>query len=63
MKAYTASGLAHAFCQDPGRLGRCDRDGREIVDVDTSRNGRRRYCSTRCANRVYVAEHRERQAG
>jgi predicted RNA-binding Zn ribbon-like protein len=63
VKAYTAAGLAHAFCQDPDRLGRCARAGCDIVYVDTSRNGRRRYCSTRCANRVYVAEHRERQAG
>jgi predicted RNA-binding Zn ribbon-like protein len=60
VKAYTASGLAHAYCQDPGRLGRCDRDGCGIVYVDTSRNGRRRFCSTRCSNRVHVADHRSR---
>jgi predicted RNA-binding Zn ribbon-like protein len=58
VKAYTASGLAHAYCQDPGRLGRCDRDGCGTVYVDTSRNGRRRFCSTRCSNRVHVADHR-----
>ncbi|HEX6345336.1 CGNR zinc finger domain-containing protein [Umezawaea sp.] len=58
VKAYTASGLAHAFCQDPDRVGRCDREGCGVVYVDTSRNGRRRFCSTRCSNRVHVSEHR-----
>jgi len=62
LKAYTASGLAHAFCQDPDRIGRCDREGCGVVYVDTSRNGRRRFCSTRCSNRVHVAEHRDRRA-
>ncbi|WNV86794.1 CGNR zinc finger domain-containing protein [Umezawaea sp. Da 62-37] len=63
LRAYTAAGLAHAFCQDPDRLGRCDRAGCGVVYVDTSRNGRRRFCSTRCANRVHVAGHRDRRAG
>lgn len=62
LKAYTASGLAHAFCQDPDRVGRCDREGCGVVYVDTSRNGRRRFCSTRCSNRVHVAEHRRTRA-
>ncbi|KAA2265723.1 CGNR zinc finger domain-containing protein [Solihabitans fulvus] len=60
LRAYTAAGLAHAVCQDGGRLGRCDRHDCAIVYVDTSRNGRRRFCSTRCANRVHVADHRSR---
>ncbi|WP_106193446.1 CGNR zinc finger domain-containing protein [Umezawaea tangerina] len=63
LRAYTAAGLAHAFCQEPDRVGRCDRDGCGVVYVDTSRNGRRRFCSTRCSNRVHVAEHRDRRAG
>ncbi|MFD8556277.1 CGNR zinc finger domain-containing protein [Streptosporangium canum] len=60
LKAYTAAGLAHAICQDSTRLGVCDRPGCDVAYVDTSRNGRRRFCSTRCSNRVYVADHRRR---
>jgi hypothetical protein len=60
-KDTTAGGLAMAVCFSDGRrLGRCDRDGCEIVYVDTSRNGRRRFCSLTCANRVNVAAHRAR---
>ncbi|MBP2327484.1 hypothetical protein JOF56_007869 [Kibdelosporangium banguiense] len=58
--AFTAAGVAHVLCLDPARLGRCDNDGCETVYVDTSRNGRRRFCSTRCATRVHVADHRSR---
>ncbi|WP_227998901.1 CGNR zinc finger domain-containing protein [Nocardia australiensis] len=61
VKAYTAAGLAQLFCEDPNRIGRCARDGCGLVFVDTSRNGRRRFCSTRCSNRVHVAEHRTRR--
>lgn len=62
VRAQTAAGLAHALCDAGGaRLGRCDRDGCEIVYVDTSRNARRRFCSLRCANRVRVAAHRGRE--
>lgn len=61
VSAYTAAGLAHVLCEDPGRLGRCQREDCRVVFVDTSRNGRRRFCSTRCANRVHVADHRERE--
>jgi predicted RNA-binding Zn ribbon-like protein len=60
IRAFTAAGLAHAVCDDPDRLGRCARGGCGVVYVDTSRNGRRRYCTTRCANRVHVARHRGR---
>lgn len=59
--ALTAAGVAHLLCDDPQRLGHCGRSGCEVVYVDTSRNGRRRFCSTRCANRTRVAEHRDRQ--
>jgi predicted RNA-binding Zn ribbon-like protein len=62
VKAYTAAGLAELFCEDPGRIGSCAREGCGSVFVDTSRNGRRRFCSTRCSNRVHVAEHRARSA-
>ncbi|MBF6134682.1 CGNR zinc finger domain-containing protein [Nocardia otitidiscaviarum] len=60
VKAYTALGLASLFCEDPHRIGRCARDGCAIVFVDTSRNGRRRFCSTRCSTAVHVAAHRRR---
>ncbi|MBF6126421.1 CGNR zinc finger domain-containing protein [Nocardia brasiliensis] len=63
VKAYTAVGLAALFCDDPTRMGRCAREGCDKVFVDTSRNGRRRFCSTRCSTRVHVAEHRSRRAG
>jgi predicted RNA-binding Zn ribbon-like protein len=59
-KAFTAAGLAHVVSMDPARLGRCDSAGCVTVYVDTSRNGRRRFCSTRCATRVHVADHRGR---
>ncbi|GGI05623.1 CGNR zinc finger domain-containing protein [Egicoccus halophilus] len=45
----------------PGRLGRCGAAHCEVVYVDVSRNGRRRFCSTACANRTHVAEHRSRR--
>jgi predicted RNA-binding Zn ribbon-like protein len=31
------------------------------VFIDTSRNGRRHFCSVRCANQVNVANHRRRR--
>lgn len=61
VRAYTAGGLAHLVCEAPDRLGICGREGCETAYVDTSRNGRRRFCSTRCATRVHVADHRARQ--
>ncbi|MEJ3746780.1 CGNR zinc finger domain-containing protein [Actinomycetes bacterium KLBMP 9797] len=61
IKAAVAGGLAVALCGAGGdRLGRCDRPGCAIVYVDTSRNGRRKFCSLACANRVNVAAHRAR---
>jgi Conserved protein containing a Zn-ribbon-like motif, possibly RNA-binding len=63
VRAVTAGGLAMAVCFSDGRrLGRCERPGCGVVYVDTSRNGRRRFCSLRCANRVNVAAHRARIA-
>ncbi|MET9023626.1 CGNR zinc finger domain-containing protein [Actinopolymorpha sp. NPDC004070] len=63
VRAQTAAGLAHVVCDAAGhRLGRCDREGCGAVFLDTSRNGRRRFCSLRCANRVRVADHRARSA-
>ncbi|SDG67514.1 CGNR zinc finger domain-containing protein [Lentzea fradiae] len=62
IKAYTAAGMAAVFCEDAGRIGWCGREGCGTVFIDTSRNGRRRFCSTRCANRVAVAGHRSRRS-
>ncbi|WP_419998535.1 CGNR zinc finger domain-containing protein [Streptomyces boninensis] len=63
MRARTASGLAHVLCDgDWRRPGQCAREGCGIVFMDTSRNGGRRFCTLRCANRVRTAEYRARLA-
>lgn len=61
VQAYTAGGLAHALCDDPVRIGHCHRPGCGTVYIDTSRNGRRRFCTARCANTAHVADHRKRR--
>jgi predicted RNA-binding Zn ribbon-like protein len=62
VRALTAAGLAHLIADGEGhRLGQCHRDGCVVVFVDTSRNGRRRFCSVRCANAVNVSRHRARR--
>lgn len=44
-----------------GRLRRCEGDGCDRVYLDTSRGGRRRWCSSEvCGNRERVARHRRR---
>lgn len=61
VRAVSAGGLAVAVCGAGGhRLGRCERAGCPQTFVDTSRNGRRRFCTVTCANRVNVARHRSR---
>lgn len=61
--AGLAAGLAVALGSDlAGRLGVCDAPGCDRVYVDTSRNGGRRFCTTRCQNRVKAAAHRSRKA-
>jgi len=61
--AGIAAGLALALGSDlAGRLGICAADKCDRVYVDTSKNGRRRFCSTRCQNRVKAAAHRDRAA-
>ncbi|MFJ4880264.1 CGNR zinc finger domain-containing protein [Streptomyces sp. NPDC088745] len=42
------------------RLGRCETAGCATAFADTSRTGRQRYCSQRCANRDAVRRHRAR---
>jgi predicted RNA-binding Zn ribbon-like protein len=61
--ALTAAGLAQLIADGFGsRLNSCHRDGCPVVFVDVSRNGRRRFCSVRCANAVNVARHRARKS-
>ncbi|MEV0222151.1 CGNR zinc finger domain-containing protein [Streptomyces sp. NPDC050704] len=61
VKAVTAGGLAFVLCWEGGaRLGRCMRAGCSRAYVDTSRNGRRRYCTARCGNTEAVMRHRSR---
>lgn len=59
--AGLAAGLALALGSDRGgRLGVCAAAPCDRVFTDTSRNGGRRFCSTRCQNRVKAAAHRDR---
>ena len=44
------------------RLGVCTAQPCDRVYVDLSRNGTRRFCSTRCANRISVAARRASRA-
>ncbi|MDJ1135992.1 CGNR zinc finger domain-containing protein [Streptomyces iconiensis] len=61
IRAVTAAGLAYVVCfAAPTRLGRCARIACARAYVDTSRNGRRAYCTVRCANNDAVARHRRR---
>lgn len=57
------SGAEVAATADPDRLRACDASGCERWFVDTSRGGRRRWCSMeRCGNRMKAARYRARQA-
>jgi predicted RNA-binding Zn ribbon-like protein len=61
VRALTAAGLAHVIDSGGGgRLRACDRPGCGVAFLDTSRNGRRHFCSVRCANQVNVTNHRHR---
>jgi predicted RNA-binding Zn ribbon-like protein len=61
VQAITAAGLAYVICfAGSNRLGCCARGGCTTAFVDTSRNGRRRYCTLRCANTAAVQRHRSR---
>ncbi len=62
VKALTAAGLAYIIDNGDGsRLRACSRSGCGTAFIDTSRNGRRHFCSVRCANQVNVTNHRLRQ--
>lgn len=43
------------------RLRDCEADDCAGIFVDLSKNGSKRYCSTRCGNRMHVRAYRERQ--
>ncbi len=61
--AGIAAGLAMALgTPDAGRLGVCAADSCDRVYLDTSRNGGRQFCSTRCQNRTKAAAHRARRS-
>jgi predicted RNA-binding Zn ribbon-like protein len=61
--AGIAAGLAMALgTRDAGRLGVCAAEQCDRVHLDTSRNGGRRFCSTRCQSRTKAAAHRARRS-
>ena len=60
--AGCATGLALAIGTDlAGRLGVCEAERCDRVYVDTSKNAKRRFCSTACQNRTKAAAFRLRQ--
>ncbi|HEY3506087.1 MAG TPA: CGNR zinc finger domain-containing protein [Actinocatenispora sp.] len=62
--AGVAAGLAMAIGGDLGsRLGLCSAPHCDRAYVDMSRNTHRRFCSTRCQNRVKTAAYRARAVG
>jgi len=61
MLAVISVGTAlHLTTRGMSRLLRCGAEPCTNVIVDTTRNGRQRYCSVRCANRAAVRRHRAR---
>jgi hypothetical protein len=61
-RAATLIKLSDLICQyGLGRTGVCAAEGCDRVYADTSRAGRRRFCSEACANRTNVAAFRARQ--
>lgn len=64
VKAMTAGSLA-VFATESGasRMGVCLRAGCGRVFADTSRNGRRAYCSAQCGNASAVDRYRQRRGG
>ncbi|WP_323959543.1 CGNR zinc finger domain-containing protein [Arthrobacter sp. JZ12] len=61
VRAMTAGGLA-VFLSEAGghRMGACAESNCRRVFVDTSRAGRRAYCSARCGNKDAVQRYRDR---
>ncbi|MBO1417655.1 CGNR zinc finger domain-containing protein [Streptomyces sp. FH025] len=64
LHALIAVGTAlHLVGRGMHRLGRCAVPECGLIFADTSRTGRQRYCSQRCANRDAVRRHRDRARG
>lgn len=62
LRAITSVGTAlHLTSRGMDRTGRCALPECINVYADSSRTGRQRYCSTRCANRDAVRRHRARK--
>ncbi|MEU0987371.1 CGNR zinc finger domain-containing protein [Streptomyces sp. NPDC005953] len=53
----------HLTSRGMHRLRRCEVTNCNTAFADTSRTGRQRYCSQRCANRDAVRRHRARASG
>lgn len=63
LEAVISVGTAlHLAGRGTHRLRRCAASPCRRVIADTTRNGRQRYCSVRCANRDAVRRHRARGA-
>jgi len=63
LESLFAVGTAlHLAGRGMGRLRRCAAGDCVTIFADTSRTGRQRYCSNRCANRDAVRRHRSREA-
>jgi predicted RNA-binding Zn ribbon-like protein len=61
LEALFSVGTAlHLVGRGMHRLGRCALEECTAIYADTSRNGRQRYCSPKCANRDAVRRHRAR---
>lgn len=61
-RAATLMKLSELICAyGLGRTGVCAADGCDNVYADTSKAGRRRFCSEACANRTNVAAFRARK--
>ncbi|TDC97100.1 CGNR zinc finger domain-containing protein [Actinomadura sp. 7K507] len=62
VRATTLMNLAELIVEHGlGRTGVCAADGCDRVYADTSRAGRRRFCSESCSNRTNVAAFRARR--
>lgn len=63
LSPIAAAAVEVAGTADPSRLRECDAPACSRWFVDTSKGGRRRWCSmARCGNRVKAARYRERRA-
>lgn len=57
---FSVGTALHLTSRGIDRLARCAADDCDAVFADTTRNGRKAYCSTRCTNRCAVRRHRAR---